>query len=321
MEKGHMTADQADPRRLVVRLPNWVGDVVMAIPTLAELSRVGWDVVAVGRGWAAELLAGLNIPIANCPRGAVAARGVIRQSGAGRGLLLTNSFSSALAMRLAGVRAIGHRDDARGWLLDRAVYKPRNLHEVEVFWRLGGAACRRWPPACAWPEQPPPRIELPLPEDRREMAGLALARHEVPGPYTICCPSAIGTTRGRPKKWPGFPALSNRLRESGRQVVACPGPGEEENVRRALPGAAILEGLSLGVYAAVLAGAEQVIANDSGPMHLAAAVGAPVLGVFGVSDPARTRPWGGAYVGGADRWPSLDEVWRAAARLRGARAA
>src|SRR5262249_39796058 len=82
---------------------------------------------------------------------------------------------------------------------------------------------------------------------------------------------------------------------------------EEQECEKFL-NATVLPGLSLGAYAAILAGAEAVIANDSGPMHLAAAVGVPVLGIFGVSDPSRTRPWGGGFAGGPSSWPSLNTV-------------
>jgi heptosyltransferase II len=63
----------------------------------------------------------------------------------------------------------------------------------------------------------------------------------------------------------------------------------------------------------VMRGASLVVANDSGPMHLAAAVDAPVLGIFGNGEPGRTHPWGstGRWVGSPGRWPSLEAVLQA----------
>ena len=85
----------------------------------------------------------------------------------------------------------------------------------------------------------------------------------------------------------------------------CPGSNEY----LCLPdGVITLSGLSLIEYAAVLASAEQVVANDSGPMHLASAVGASVLGVFGVTDPQRTSPLGGDVVGDQTAWPTVASV-------------
>jgi heptosyltransferase-2 len=113
--------------------------------------------------------------------------------------------------------------------------------------------------------------------------------------------------------------LCRGLIEQGETVVACPGPGEAAACAAALPGARLLDGLGLGAYAAVMSLSRRVVANDSGPMHLAAAVGAPVLGIFGVSDPGRTRPWGrsGAIVGNRNAWPTVQAVWESLGRLPG----
>jgi len=128
----------------------------------------------------------------------------------------------------------------------------------------------------------------------------------VTGDYLVFVPLATGDIHGRSKQWPGFP----QLMDHGLPVVVCPGPGEEAACRQLLPSARMLPGLGLGTYAAVLAGARLVVANDSGPMHLAAAAGAPVIGLFGVSEPERTRPWGNCCepLGSAAGWPEVREV-------------
>ena len=58
----------------------------------------------------------------------------------------------------------------------------------------------------------------------------------------------------------------------------------------------------------ILSNAELVVANDSGPMHLASFVNDKVLGLFGVTDPKRTRPWQGNYMGQLGMWSTLEEV-------------
>src|SRR5262249_15347648 len=88
-------------------------------------------------------------------------------------------------------------------------------------------------------------------------------------------------------------------------VVICPGPDEVDRCQSYAEHAIVLPGIPLGVYAALMARAQAVVANDSGPMHMASAVGAPVLGIFGVGDPARTAPWGGHFIGGVGSWPTL----------------
>jgi heptosyltransferase-2 len=141
--------------------------------------------------------------------------------------------------------------------------------------------------------------------------------------YLVFVPLATGDIHGRSKQWPGFPRLMERTGGHGLPVVICPGPGEESACRHLLPSATIIPGLGLGPYAAVLAGARLVVANDSGPMHLAAATGAPVIGLFGVSEPERTRPWGSrcAPLGSAAGWPEIDEVDAAMGRCLDGQAA
>ena len=123
-------------------------------------------------------------------------------------------------------------------------------------------------------------------------------------------PLSVGTTGGQSKRWSGFAELARQLADRGIVTVTCPGPGEEAAVMTAAPCAIPLPGLGLGAYAALCRLASLTVANDSGPMHLAAAVDAPVIGIFGPSRPARTRPWGAQsiWLGGDGVWPDLDTV-------------
>jgi heptosyltransferase-2 len=304
---------QAPP--LLVRLPNWVGDVCMALPALSALEARGLALRPVGPRWAADLLAGHGWPVLRLPAGIRAAAGALRPLGARHGLLLTNSFSSAAAFRLAGVSALGHRRDGRSLLLGRGVARPDGgLHEVAVFWRLARetAAWLTLPPL---PEAPPARLGLRLApahlaaaEEALRTAGLG--EGSIAAGFVLLAPLAAGTTGGVPKVWPGFPELVRGLAAEGVPMVCCPGPGEEAAAREAAPAATQLAGLGLGAYAALCARARLTVANDSGPMHLAAAVDAPVLGVFGPGDPARSGPWGSSAqsIGGRGRWPEVKEV-------------
>lgn len=286
---------------LAVRLPNWLGDACMALPALARLRAAGFRLACFGKGWAIDLLAAEPDAVAKLPGGLFADAALIRASGARRGVLLPNSLGSALRLRLAGVGAAGHG----GWrrpLLARAVARQPGYHEVEAFWRVAGA----W---CADDAPPPPTLGLRLADAQRRQAEAALRAAGVAGDYRVLAPLAVGRIAGKSKQWPGFPLLCRMLAERG-PVVGCPGPGEEAAMRAALPGAILLNGLGVGAYAAVMARARLVVANDSGPMHLAAAVGSPVIGVFGVADPARTRPWSprARTIGDARGWPTVDAV-------------
>ncbi len=104
-------AATAARQRVVVRLPNWVGDVCMALPALAALHAHGLDLHCFGKAWAGDLLAGLPYQVQRLPKGLFAAAAALRAVGAQRALSLTNSFGSALQLRLAGLRTVG--DTAR----------------------------------------------------------------------------------------------------------------------------------------------------------------------------------------------------------------
>jgi heptosyltransferase-2 len=77
-----------------------------------------------------------------------------------------------------------------------------------------------------------------------------------------------------------------------------------------LPGATILPETDVATFGAILAASRLVVANDSGPGHLAAAVGARLLSLFGVTEVEKTRPWGlrVTVVGSNAGWPAFDEV-------------
>lgn len=309
---ARVPADGVRPTPLLVRLPNWVGDVCMAVPSLCALERSGFEIVAAGRGWAADLLAGHGWRVVRLPAGTRAAARALRDAEAPRrAVLLTNSIGSALALRLAGISALGHRNEGRTVLLGRGVAREPGRHEVEVFWRLAAHAAA-WLGGAPLPASPPASIGLRLADAHRVAARDALARAGLREGtrYAVVAPLATGTIDGASKAWTGFDALERALRAHGLATVCCPGPGEEAAARAATPGATPLAGLGLGAYAAVCAGAVVTVANDSGPMHLAASVDAPVIGVFGPGDPRRTRPWGARarWLGGDGAWPDVKAV-------------
>ena len=300
---------------LIVRLPNWIGDVCMALPALQALDASGAKLHLIGKGWASDLLAAHHWPVTAMPKSLMAGAAILRSlpiNSPRRGLLFTNSLSSAAAFRLAGVAALGHRGEGRSLLLGRGLSRPTGLHEVEVFWRLACVAAD-WIGLPALPGHAPAVLGLRTTPEHQASALAALRQAGINAPanrLVVLGPLSVGTTDGQSKRWAGFAELARQLADRGIITLTCPGPGEEEAAKAAAPSAIALPGLGLGAYAALCRLAGLTVANDSGPMHLAAAVDAPVIGVFGPSSPKRTRPWGSqsTWLGGDGVWPDLPMV-------------
>jgi heptosyltransferase-2 len=139
--------------------------------------------------------------------------------------------------------------------------------------------------------------------------------------FVVVCPFAGGLFEDQDKTWPAFADFSRELLKQGRDVVACPGPGEDAIITTQHPGVKLLPGIDLGAYGGVLRRAGLVVSNDTGPAHLAAAVGAPELSVLGPTKPEQWAPWGATVriVRHWPRWPTVNEVLaQAGAMLEGA---
>lgn len=284
---------------LIVRLPNWIGDVVMSLPALRLLQEHGYALQLVGKSWAPALLAGHPWPVAVYPKRyrervrllrALAAQAHATKTNAAphcNALVFPNSLSSALELRAAGLRAFGYRADARRWLLQQSIVVPDTMHQLLTYWHLASAFLNVQ-------TQPPANIALQVGGDARARVLELNKRHGLENGYVVLCPFATGSLRGESKRWPWFADLAKLVKPLlGLPVVVCPGPGEEEiEARDHFNGAVVLDGLPLSDYAALLQQATLVIANDTGPGHIAAAVGAPLISVLGPTDPARYGPWG-----------------------------
>jgi heptosyltransferase II len=288
----------AATRPLIVRLRNFVGDAVLGVPALHLLQRHGYSLQLVGKPWARDLFAAEGWPVAVRPKGLAhrvrqlrALREQARAQDAGfdqrpNALVLPWAFSAALDMRLAGLRADGYAYEARGWLLARSHPMNPNTHALRNYWDL----------ACAFlgiQEPAPLQIGLAVGSTQQAAAADLLAQHALqPQQFVLVCPFASGTTDFVDKSWPAFPAFVRQLVGKGHRVVVCPGPSELEGARRLYPDALCLEGVGLGAYSALMTQALWVVANDTGPAHLAAAVGAPLLSVLGPTNAAMWAPWG-----------------------------
>ena len=277
---------------LVVRAPNHLGELILALPALHHSASVEGQ---AGRRLFVQFMAGLE-PILDMAgldveklrirdrRGVRAGGRQIRGTGARRGVLLTPSTSSALMFRVGGLRS--RRGTGGGWrapLLTDSVPRGPLLegHRVHEFMALVGADTDGDPPA--------PVLRLPEDAERPRGGGESRIVALFPG------------SNAEARRWPAgrFSALAQRMASAGRRVLVLGGAGEE-----VLTGVVASAGAAFGVcedlggrtdlagLAEVLAGCDVLVTNDTGPMHLAAALGTPVVALEGPADILQTRPLG-----------------------------
>ena len=187
------------------------------------------------------------------------------------------------------------------------------MHELEVYWDLGNVLLGQAAP-------PPATIGLRVCEAHRAQAAALRSAHGIEPGCIVICPFAGGTWAKQDKTWPAFAEfVAQGLPAFGRSVVVCPGPGEEGIARDHFASARLLPGVNLGTYAALLQDAALMVSNDTGPGHMAAAVGTPLISVLGPSDPALWRAWGPSVqvLRGDSGWPETRTVLEAVARTLG----
>lgn len=270
---------------LVVRAPNHLGDLVLALPAIL---RGGGDVLVVAHLAPLVAMSGAQGRVLPLRRGFQGFRAAARSLRAGRyarGIALTPAFSAALLFRVGGVRQVrGTATDGRTLLLSEPL-DPRALrgrHRAVQYLDIMGDA------APALPEFP--IFEPPCAEVDRWRARLGGGSRRVVG----LAPGSRASSR----RWPAerFRELATHLAAHGL-AVAVFGAGDERAltafVAGGAEGAADLGGATdLPMLAAALAACDLLVTNDSGPMHLAAAVGTRTVSLQGPADPAETAPLG-----------------------------
>src|SRR5262245_52400655 len=287
--------------RVLIVPPNWIGDTLLAQPLFARLhgSRPGLALHAVAPSWTAPVLARMpeieeviETPLAH-GRLQLGARlrlaSVLRANRYDEAIVLPNSWKSALAPFLAGIpRRVGFVGEARYGLLN-VRYR---LDEEGV-----PLMAERYALLAAPPGEPPPRPLAPprLEVDEANLA-IAIARFGLDRsrPVAAFCP---GAEYGPAKRWPArhFASLARALGARGRRVWLIGSPADRaigDEVAGLAGGAAInLCGRTdLASAIDLLSVAEVVVSNDSGLMHVAAALRRPLVALYGSSSPAHTPP-------------------------------
>jgi heptosyltransferase-2 len=294
--------------KILVRATNWVGDAIMALPALRAV-RAKWpeaEISVLARPYVADIYRGQRVAdrlIGYDPRGEH--RGwqgrerLARELRAERfdlAILFQNAFDAAwLAWRAGIAQRVGYARDGRSLLLTQAIAVPQageipareQFYYLELLHRAG------------WIEKPRGEelIALEVSEEQRRRASLFLLEAGA-RPHAPRLAIGAGASYGSAKCWPPerFAALANRLAAGFDGDVILFGTSAEQPVAEAIMAGMKRAPINLTGRTAIaelpglLSQCHLFVGNDSGAMHVAAAVGLPVVAVFGPTDPLGTAP-------------------------------
>ncbi len=300
-------------RRILVRGPNWVGDAVMCTPALQGLREAfpAAKITFLARPAVANLLrddVSLDETIVDEHKiqhagimGRWRLSRILQSKGFDLVVLFPNSFDSAFVAWLARIPCrLGYATDGRSLLLTPAISlspATKKIHQVQYYEELIRPLCPSF-------SSRPPTLQVSK-EDEAQAVQL-FAEHSIPADCQILGLNP-GSMYGGAKRW-----LPERFAEAADQMiekltaekmvldevkcVIVGAPGEEglghdiAGLMRTHP--VVLSGkTSLGVLKAVIQRCRVFLTNDTGPMHIANALGIPVIAVFGPTDHTTTSPF------------------------------
>ena len=202
------------------------------------------------------------------------------------GLLCPKTLSSVAPMRLAGVYTIGYH-----FLSRKKLAYNDELHTVENYFDLAKEFLHEDLDVSDYGSF--------IPIDQKSIAlGRKLLEEKIKGEYIVICPYATNLHKGKNKEWPFWNEFCTKYSE--RKIVAVVSESDYSRCCIDFPEILVLSN-TLSVSAYVMREAKFVLANDSGAMHLASFYGAPIIGLFGVTEIAKTRPWYGKYLIGKNQ--------------------
>ena len=286
---------------IVIRAPNWIGDAILALPVFESicLNFPQDDVWITGREWIQDLFSGLDgikgllpLPEEKTWCGFLNAVKIIKAKRFDAGLLLPNSFRSALLFYLARIpQRWGYDRDGRRFLLTKRIPVPRqtaSLHQEQYYLNLVEGLGLDAAPGPSYLKID--RAEINDSRTRLESLGITFQK-----PLIALNPGAF---YGSAKRWPAerFAELALLLQQRKNAEIIIFGSKNEaslaEEIAERMPIKPwIMSGqTTLSQLAGLLHHVQLFVTNDSGPMHLASALGIPVVAIFGPTEPNRTEP-------------------------------
>jgi heptosyltransferase-2 len=285
--------------RILIVAPSWVGDAILSEPLVAVLREPLEEPIVdvLAPPWCAPVYARMR-GVGRIIESAFAHRELalgrrrqiadeLRTNAYTRAFVLPNSFKSALIPWLARIpRRIGYAGEMRRALLTEA----RRIDRKALPRLVDRFVALAVPKGRLVPTPPAPVLVPNVANAGAAMRALTLSTHR---PIAILCP---GAEYGPAKRWPAehFITLARRLLDDGYAVWLLGSPNDQpaaSPIAAALAGVRDLTGRTdLGTAIDLLSVASVVVSNDSGLMHAAAAVGRPLIALFGSSSPDYTPP-------------------------------
>jgi heptosyltransferase II len=283
--------------KILIHSPNWLGDAVMSMPVVSLYKKlhpeVTIDVLAKSRVaslWKHHpVVSSLHI-LTDGNKGIADVVKAIKKENYDKMYLLAHTFRAGLIGKLSGIKSVrGFRRNFRGFLLNEAVtYKEEfvNAHQVieySAILEVPGNDAKITEPGLRAP------TDVALPTDKINL--------DLTKAYVGLMP---GAKRGPSKQWPPeyYVELGKKITDTTTmQIVVLGDPDEQELCEKiALDIGSKAESLagkiSFGQWLSVVANAKVIICNDSGGMHVAYAMSAPLVAIFGITDPGKTGPLG-----------------------------
>ena len=288
--------------KIVVRAPNWIGDSVLAVPAAYSLSRnfPQAQIWVAAKDWVKELFVShdfikgvISLPDDDGFKKLKDSIRKIKSFQFDIGVLLTNSFSSALLFYLGKIpERWGYNTDGRRVLLTRAVALKKgedSSHQLNYYLDLiSGLGLKT----------SPPKISLPVTQEEKRKAKemLVSLNVDLKKPLVILNP---GASYGPSKRWhaENYAKLALLLQDKKKAEILITGSKDDNELVESIASCITKKPFNLTgktnlrLLAGLISNADLFITNDSGPMHIANALKIPVIAIFGPTNPSFTGPF------------------------------
>jgi heptosyltransferase-2 len=295
---------------ILIRSTNWIGDAVMTLPAVAAVRNTfpGARITILVKPWVADIfrlcrdiddiMLYERPGIHDGPAGFWRLTAELRKREFDAAILLQNAIEAAIIAFLAGIpMRAGYNSDGRGLLLTHSVQRTtaiRKVHQSDYYLEMVKAlGCR-----------PTGReAVLTLGKDDERLAGELLAGHGLQD-NCLLVGMAPGATYGPAKKWfpERFSSVADKLVDGFSAQIFLFGSSEDKSTaaivqaRAKYPMLDLTGKTGLKEAMALMGRCRLFISNDSGLMHVAAALGVPTIAIFGSTNPATTSPAGRNHI-------------------------